>query len=276
MSTDITIYAAPLPDRLQYAEALAASNLLPSSYRQNPANVLLAIELGSALGIPPIQAINGIHVIEGKPTASADLIASLVRKAGHKLRITGDDTAATATLIRADDPEFPFEVTWTIKRAQAAGLTGKGVWKAYPAAMLKARAITEVARAGASDALYGVIYTSEELERTEPAPAARPTLAAAIAQHNPTSEPEPAPEPEAIDAEVIDEPEGEPLRTNAQARALWAGLRDMGLTERETALEWLSELLGRDVESTSTLTVGEASRILDYLNGEPQDAEVVA
>lgn len=275
MSTDITIYAAPLPDRLQYAKALAASNLLPSSYRQNPANVLLAIELGSALGIPPIHAINGIHVIEGKPTASADLIASLVRKAGHKLRITGDDTAATATLIRADDPEFPFEVTWTMKRAQAAGLTGKGVWKSYPAAMLKARAITEVARAGASDALYGVIYTSEELERPEPAPPQRPTLAAAIAQHDPTHEPEPAPEPEAIDAEVIDEPEGEPLRTNAQARALWAGLRDMGLTERETALAWLGEFLGREVESTSTLTVGEASRFLDYLNGEPQDTEVV-
>ena len=74
----------------------------------------------------------------------------------------------------------------------------------------------------------------------------------------------------------IDDPDLPIADLKAEARALWAGLRDMGLTERETALEWLSEFLGRDVESTSTLTVGEASRILDYLNGEPQDAEVVA
>jgi len=164
MGTDIArTEGSNLGARMEYARALASASLLPTQYRQNPGNVLLAMELGDALGIRPIQAINAVHVIEGKPSASADLIASLIRKAGHKLRVKGDDLSATAQIIRADDPEYTFEVTWTIERAKAAGLTNKGVWKSYPAAMLKARAITEVARAGASDALYGVIYTPEEL-----------------------------------------------------------------------------------------------------------------
>jgi hypothetical protein len=152
-----------LPDKITYAKALADSNLLPPQYRKNPANLLFALEYADALGVAPIHAITSIHVIEGKPSASADLIGTMVRRAGHKLRITGDDTHAVAQIIRADDPEFTFEARWDMAKARAAGLTNKSVWKNYPGAMLRARAITEVARAGAPDALFGVQYTPEEL-----------------------------------------------------------------------------------------------------------------
>lgn len=153
-----------LQDKVAYAERLAGASLLPKQYQKQPANVLLAMEMGDAMGIPPIQAINEIHVIEGKPSASANLIGAMVRRAGHKLRVQGDDQSATAQIIRADDPDFTFEVTWTLERAKQAGLmSGKNNWAKYPAAMLKARAITEVARAATPDALYGVIYTPEEL-----------------------------------------------------------------------------------------------------------------
>ena len=76
-------------------------------------------------------------MVEGKPTASAQLIGALVRMAGHRLRVTGNDTEAHAQVIRSDDPDFAFESVWTLDRAARAGLTGKGVWKSYPAAMLK-------------------------------------------------------------------------------------------------------------------------------------------
>ena len=70
-STDLTPISdepqgSNLPAKMEYARTLAASSLLPKSYRGQPANVLIALELGQALGIPPIQAINGIHVIEGQ------------------------------------------------------------------------------------------------------------------------------------------------------------------------------------------------------------------
>lgn len=151
---------------LVFARELAGGNLLPRSYQKNPANILWAMEYARTLNITPIAAMAGVHVIDGKPTASSALISALVRRAGHKLRITGDGTSATATIVRADDPEFTFTATWDMDRAKTAGLTGKAVWKNYPAAMLKARAITEVARDACQEALFGLLYTPEELGAT--------------------------------------------------------------------------------------------------------------
>jgi hypothetical protein len=155
--------AGPLAEKMQYAKALASASLLPSVYREKPGNVLLAMELGDALGLATITAINQVNVIDGKPSSSAALISALVRRAGHRLRVTGDDTHAVAEIIRADDPKFPFRAEWTLERAKRAGLLGKGAWITYPAAMLKARAITECARDACQEALFGMQYTSEEL-----------------------------------------------------------------------------------------------------------------
>jgi hypothetical protein len=159
----VVLRQSSLSEKIQYAKAMADSNLLPRHYQKQPANLLIALEYAEAFGISPINAISSVFVIDGKPSASADLIAALVRRAGHKLRVEGDDTHATATLIRADDPEFEYVAAWDMDKARQAGLTNKGTWKSYPGALLRARAITEVARMGASDALFGVIYTPEEV-----------------------------------------------------------------------------------------------------------------
>jgi hypothetical protein len=273
-----------LSERMEFARALSTASLLPRAYQQNPGNVLLAMELGDALGIRPIQAINAVHVIEGRPSASADLIASLVRKAGHKLRISGDDTTATAQIIRADDPEFVYETTWTLDRAKAAGLTGKGVWKSYPAAMLKARAITEVARMGASDALYGVVYTPEELGAEtdgagEPVPhvTAKPVgtaaLRAAVAPE------QSAPVEDITDAEEVhDEPtdpmqggEDFPAEQN-RLNAMFAEFGRAGFTTdarsaegRKARLDYCSNILGRPVESSKDMSAGQVERVINAL-----------
>lgn len=164
MSTDLVkAEAQQLDAYIRNAEKLAGASLLPAQYQRQPANILLAIQTGAPLGFTAMQSIHGIHVIKGKPTMSADMTAAAVRRAGHKLRITGDDTHAVAVLIRSDDPDFEYRCEWTLDRAKKAGLLGNDTWAKYPAAMLRARAITEVARAGASEALYGVVYTPEEL-----------------------------------------------------------------------------------------------------------------
>lgn len=149
--------------KIEYAKMLASSGLLPKAYQKNPANILWALEYGEALNISPMAAMLGIHVIEGRPCAGAGLISGLVQKAGHRLRVRGDDKTATCEITRSDDPSFTFSATWTWERALKANLTGKTVWKQYPAAMLRARAITEAARAACQDVLYGLVYTPEEL-----------------------------------------------------------------------------------------------------------------
>jgi hypothetical protein len=199
MSDVARMAPSALDSKVTYAKHLAQAGLLPKAYQGQPANLLLAMEYADALDIPTMTAVSSIHVIEGKPTASAGLMSALVRRAGHKLRVTGDDTQAVAEIVRADDPEFTFRSVWTMERAKAAGLAGKGVWKSYPAAMLKARAISEVARDACQEALSGVIYTPEELGATVTVTADGEMAPADLM-------PEPAPEPaDIVDAEVVEE-----------------------------------------------------------------------
>lgn len=152
-------------DRLQHAQAVAQSTLIPDGYRNQPANVLWAMDLADALGVPFPQVMQTMVVMRGRMTMSADLMAAVVRRAGHKLRVSDQGMAVTATLIRQDDPDYEFTATWDEAKARQAGLWGqRGPWSLYPAQMLRSRAITEVCRQGASDALAGTIYAPEELE----------------------------------------------------------------------------------------------------------------
>jgi hypothetical protein len=238
MSTEITTYASSsLESRWNYAQALSgAGELIPRGLMEkgavSPAKVLLVMETGTMLGIHPVAALQGVNVIEGKATVSPALMSAVVRRAGHLLRVTMagslDDLslAATAELVRKDDPEHPFTVTWTIERAGRAGLLqlvdGKvrarskadypGPWEKYTEAMLKARAISEVCREGATDALMGVGYVPEELgaevneegeliqpaapattSRRRPAPKASDYKPLALADDSEIAPPEPAP-----------------------------------------------------------------------------------
>lgn len=163
MNSDMVVRKSTLTEKVVYARELADSNLLPKEYRKQPANLLFALEYADALGVSPINAITSIHVIEGKPSASADLIAGLIRRAGHKLRITQEPGSCTVVGIRTDDPDNPFTATWTTQDAKDAGLLSKPVWKAYGRAMLRSRAITEVGRMGFTDCTMGLSYAPEEL-----------------------------------------------------------------------------------------------------------------
>ena len=136
-------------------------------------------------------------------------MAAVIRRAGHTLRIVENSPeSVTATLIRADDKTFKFEVTWDKDKATKAGLWGqRGPWSQYPTQMLRARAITEVARQGASEALMGMIYSPEDFGATitdtgevleaeivddapaKPAPAAKAKPAAAPSQPAPLDKP---------------------------------------------------------------------------------------
>lgn len=157
--------AMTVAEQMQYADVICKGSLVPQAYRGNAANVLIAMDFGRSMGLSPAESLYRITVINGKPTASAELIAANVRRAGHRLRVRKDEKARSATveIIRADDPDYTFSATWDMAKAQQAGLSGKDNWKKYPLAMLTARAITECARDACPEALYGVAYTGEEL-----------------------------------------------------------------------------------------------------------------
>jgi len=174
-STDLVFAKASLRERMDWARAISqAGELVPAGFRNrdgspNPAKILLAAETGAMLGLHPMAALNGIHVIDGKATLSAALMSALVHNAHHKLRITqkgtvsGGDFEVTATLIRSDDPKHPFTATWTIDRAKRAELWGKGNWRKYPENQMTWRAVSEAVRNGAPEVLLGAWYTPDEV-----------------------------------------------------------------------------------------------------------------
>lgn len=154
-----------LQAQMDYARAVQTAGLLPTAYRGKPADILIAIGLGESMGLSPVESLYRIDVIQGKPTASAELIAANVRKAGHKLRVKLDEatTTATATIIRADDPDFEHVVVRDLGWAKQMGLTGKDNYAKQPLTMLQHRAVTAVARMACPEALYGVAYTPDEM-----------------------------------------------------------------------------------------------------------------
>ena len=169
-TTDIaTAGPSALAEQIEFSrlvtEGDARSSLLPQAYRGNPGNVLIAVGLGAAMGLSPAESLYRIDVIQGTPAAGAELIAQNVRKAGHKLRVrvTENPPSATATIIRADDPDEPVTITRDMKWAADMGLAGKDNYKKQPSTMLQWRAITAAARLACPEALYGVAYTAEEL-----------------------------------------------------------------------------------------------------------------
>mgnify|MGYP003322062672 FL=1 len=142
---------------------LAASAMLPDHMRGNLANLRWALEMAKALNMDPMAAVVSIHSIKGKPVLSAALMGSLVRKGGHKLRVQATAAKAVAEVIRADDPDFTFRSEWDMERARTAGVGNGDNWRKFPAQMLTARAISEVARMACAELLVGV-YSREEME----------------------------------------------------------------------------------------------------------------
>ena len=142
--------------------------------------------------------------------------------------------------------------------------------------MLYAKAAGEVARKVAPDVLAGVPFSVEDLELEEQ-PTAKVSRSTARVQRTPKpqppepefdepAEPEPVneyrhlkPEPVKATAERADEP-----ITPKQLTALNAALsQDLGFTEREDKLAYLSGELGREIASSKDVTKSEAMRLLD-------------
>lgn len=256
--------------QMDYAKAVSTAALLPQAYRGKPADILIATGLGNAIGIAPAQALYEIYVVNGRPSPSANLMAALVRRAGHKLRVQGDNKQCTATLIRADDPDFPFAATWTIQQAKDAGLAHKDTWKQYPGAMLRARAIAEVVRMGAPEAVMGMEYAREEVEQFEDRPSrpasAKPQgmagLRAAVGQPEPT---EPT-DPDVTEGELEPEPISDKTR-----RRLFALFTQKGVAE-DQQLAGINYRLGTSYTSRKELTEDDGQALIKYLVTLP-DAE---
>lgn len=128
---------------------------------------IVKILYGAELGIGPVASMTGIHVIEGKPTLSAGLLASQIKRSGkytYRVVEITDQAVALEFLERVDGQWESAGVSrFTMEDARAAGVAGKDVWRKYPRNMLFARALSNGQAWYCPDVTDGPVYVPEEL-----------------------------------------------------------------------------------------------------------------
>jgi len=167
--TDIVRYQPPTssldlaPQAWKLAEKIAGTDFVPTALRGRPEAVLACILAGHEVGIPPMQALAKIHIIEGRPAMAAEMMRALVFQHGHELNYDDVSTTSVTASGRRNGSERWTKVTWTLDDAKRGGLDGKQNWRRWPRAMLIARATAELCRMVFPDVLAGISYTVEEL-----------------------------------------------------------------------------------------------------------------
>lgn len=167
-----------MTEAMNMASMLCKSNMVPNAYKGKAEDTLVAMMLGAELGLNPIQSLQNIAVINGKPSIYGDALAALVQNhpAFGGMEETFDDAKMTASCTVWRKGGTKHTQTFSQADATAAGLWGKaGPWKQYPKRMLAMRARGFALRSQFADALAGLM-TREEAEDM-PAPDYTPPTA---------------------------------------------------------------------------------------------------
>lgn len=173
LTTTATRGGIPTPstmaDAMRLAEMLATSSMVPQTYRGKPGDILVAVQMGAELGLSPMQALQNIASINGRPSVWGDAALGLAQRhplyAGHRewLEGEGENRTGYCAITRRGSPEHVQR--FSMRDAKKAGLLGKqGPWQQYTDRMLVLRARGFALRDKFADALRGLITTEEAMD----------------------------------------------------------------------------------------------------------------
>lgn len=157
-------WVAVAQDVIKLAEVIAPTEFVPAGLRGSVPKVTAAILHGRELGLPPLTALAGVHVIAGKAGISAELMRALILQAGHQLAITESTASRCVMQGRRTGWEEWTKVAYTMEEAVKSGDAKKNPnYGSRPADMLLARATTRLARMIFADVTHG-LRSAEELQ----------------------------------------------------------------------------------------------------------------
>lgn len=149
---------------MNIAEMIAKSSFCPKGMVGKPGDIVCALQMGQELGLKPLQALQNIAVINGRPSIWGDAMLAVCRQSPDFEYIKEEYLESSNTYIcrvkRRNEPEFmqPFSEV----DAKKAKLWGKeGPWTNYPRRMLQFRARGFCLRDAFPDLLRGIL-THEE------------------------------------------------------------------------------------------------------------------
>lgn len=156
---------ANLEEAVRVANLLCKSALIPKDMRERPADVLAALMLGADVGLAPMQALQSIAVINGRPSMWGDGMLAVVMAHPQFDDIAetwedGEGGTAVCTVWRKGRRQ-PTIARFSHNDAQKAGLLSKDTYKNYEKRMLKMRARSWALRDTFPDALRGIVAAEE-------------------------------------------------------------------------------------------------------------------
>ena len=289
MSTELSTQRAgglalqTMAEAMSFANMVAKSDFAPKDFKGKPESCLLAIQHGSEVGLSPMQSLQSIAVINGRPTIWGDAALALVQSSPaceyikEYIEGDGDQAVAVCEVKRRGYPAATVS-TFSMFDAKRAGLAGKsGPWTQYPARMLALRARGFALRNAFADALRGLVTAEEAQDYPE-------TPAAVDRGHGPAKVTQVA-QPPALTAK---EAATEPLTNSVKVVATAVAAATAGDMERSRmavnkaasvgALEKMQTLTEQRLK-TGFYTPSQADELLNLINGkldiltsEPEDA----
>ena len=186
-SKSFSLAPKDLAQALEFANIMAKSSIIPKDFVGNPGNILVAVQWGMELGLQPMQAMQNIAVINGRPSLWGDAVIGLVRSSSlceYVIEETIDDKAVCRVKRRGEDEQIRI---FTTDDAKKAGLLGKaGPWSQYPKRMMQMRARSWALRDVFPDVLRGMPIAEEVMDIERDITPAKPQRqnAAQIAQQS--------------------------------------------------------------------------------------------
>lgn len=162
MKNEIVKAQSSLTEIMSIGKAFAESGMFTDC--KTAAQAVVKIQAGAEMGIPPFAAMSGIHIIQGKPTVGAGLMAANVKASGKYDYKVVEATEKVCSIDFFQGKEKLGNSTFTIEDAKKAGT--KNVDK-FPKNMLFARAISNGVKWYTPDVFAGPVYTPEEFDQPE-------------------------------------------------------------------------------------------------------------
>ena len=167
-------------DAWRFWQMVAKTDFAPKDFKNKPEACLLAGQHGAELGLGPMQSLQCIAVINGRPTIWGDAALALVQASpvceyvSEGIDGDGDKMAAICVAKRRGYPQAS-TVRFSVDDAKKAGLWGKsGPWSQYPRRMLQLRARGFALRDAFPDVLKGLVTAEEAQDYPQSEPARDP------------------------------------------------------------------------------------------------------
>ena len=158
------------------AKVLVQSSLVPSAYKNNIPNAMIALEMANRIGISPFMVMQNLDVIQGKPSWNSTFIIAILNSCGRfapiRFVFDGEGEEYGCKVVTKDLEGNPLEGTKiTLKMVKAEGWLSKSgsKWKTMPDQMFQYRAASFFGRIYAPDLLKGM-HSSDEVVDIIPEP----------------------------------------------------------------------------------------------------------